>query len=359
LSGPWFADTLRQGRIEAWAHAGGLGFVLAGVWGGSPFRLETRDLPLPGPDYLELVAAGGRWDLRSAECRLEDFRLSAARFPRVAAAPFWLGLPGRGSIRIETGSLGSVPFEHLRASVYRSRGSSRIDSLEVDVAGGRIRNDAARESASGLAGARVAYETRLRAEAVDLAALQTLLRTGGLDLPGELHGRLNGSFRVRWPRTGEGTEGVQMDASVVVADGAVAGLPAQEALARRSGLPVLRSLSFRELRFELRRVPGTLVWNRMRMEAPPLQLEGAGRLTAANWLEAAFALRLAGDGGGGAVGDLMRGLLGGERTTLYLGLTGTAARPEVSVLSRGEFLRELDEVRGSLLPAGPPGSSAR
>lgn len=351
LSGPWFVDTLRQGRVEIWTERKGLGFVLAGAWGGSPFRLETRGLPHPGPRYLEQMAAGARWELSSSQCRVEDFRLTPERFPRAGPAPFWLGLPGRGTIRIEEGTFGDRPFHGLRASVFRSRGVSRVDSLEVSVAGGRIENATARDL-PGPFGARSARESRFIARDLDLATLQAFVRAAGVGLPGEAQGRLSGRFRLRWG-PGGGRDDLTGDGSVRIASGSLRGLPAQEALRRRTGLDALSELRFDDLQMEMRRVPGSLSWTRLRVDAPPLRIEGAGRVSGADWVEAAMTLRVAGDGPAGDLARALQALLGEDRSVLYATFEGAAGEPQVALVSRGAFLRELERLGGAL-PSDPP-----
>lgn len=346
FAGPWFADTLRQGRIDVWGAGSGLGCVVAGIWGRSVFRLETRGLPDPRPEYLDLVAAGGSWTLTSPGCRLEDFRLDPGRFPRTGEAPFWLGLPGRGRVRIDTGSIRGVPFADLRATFHRSRGGNRIDSLAIEIAGGRLENGPSAPAARRTEPAgRSTGVLRLRGEQLDLATLQGLLSAYGVRLPGHLEGTLGGSFQVRWPEPGGSLDQTEFRAAVRIERGSLRGLPGQEALRRRTGLDRMAVLSFHDLTLELERKPEQIRWDRLRLVAPEFRAEGAGRIGRARELDAVLRVRPAAEGD---LGRLIGALLSEDQALLYARIHGPPATPEVTLLSRQAFRRALESMGGTL-----------
>lgn len=346
FAGPWFADTLRHGSLDAWANSAGLGCVVAGVWGQSVFRLETRRLPDPAPGYLDLVAAGGAWSLTSPGCRFEDFRLNTDRFARAGEAPFWLGLPGRGRIQIERGSIRGVEFSDLAASLYRSRGGNRVDSLAVSIAGGRLENAPdvlVSRRAEGVA--RGSGVLRLRGEGLDVATLRELLASYGVRVPGRATGTLAGTFQIRWPAPGAPLDLAELRASLRIAGGSLRDLPGQDALRRRTGLDRMAVLSFDSMSFDLERRPDLLRWDRLRIVAPDFRAEGAGRVLRSRELDAVVRVR---PSIGGDLGRVLGTLLGDEQTAVYARVKGTTAVPEVALLSRSAFRRALDGIGGEL-----------
>lgn len=345
LSGPWFADSLGQGSLEAWGAGERVGFVLAGVWGGSPFRLEARDLPLADPRRPDYPRAETRWEFTSPSCRIEDFELDPVRFPAASGVPFWLALPGRGELRLDHGSVASVVFDSLSAGVDRRGGGFRVDHLDARLGGGRITGSA--PSAGGRRSGAPAGETRVEIEGVDLVRLRPLLERIDTRLAGGVAGRLSATLRVRWPGPGDPlSAGFPIEGSLRVSDGSLRGLPLQEELQRRTRLGALSVLSFDLLQADIRRDDGTLRWNRFRLDSPPLRIEGAGRLGAGDSLRFVLSVRPLGEAAG--LGDLLSSLMGGESATLYAMLSGPTKRPGMQVLSRSGFLHELDRLGGTL-----------
>jgi hypothetical protein len=346
LRGPWFADSLSQGSLEAWGAGERVGFVLAGVWGGSTFRLEARDLPLADPRRPDYARAETRWEFRSPFCRIEDFRLNRNRFPRAGEIPFWLALPGHGEARIDRGSVVGVSFDSLSAGIDRSGSRFGLDHLDACVGGGRLTGgpSLSRGSRSGAA----TGETRVEVSRVNLKQLRPLLERIDPRLAGGVEGELSGSMRLRWPGPDHALGGdVWLEGSLRVSNGTLRGLPIQEELQRRTHLDRLSVLSFDLLEADIRRDDGMLRWNRFRLEAPPLRIEGAGRLDASDSLRFVLSVRSIGNAGSG-LGKLLSSWLGGESAALYAILAGPAKRPGMQVLSRSGFLRELDRLGGTL-----------
>lgn len=353
LVSPWFADTLHDGRLSAWGEGRRIRAVLAGKWGESPFRLEVSGLPSPAPGYLDLVANDGSWDLSSPWCRLENFRLSAARFPHLGALPFWLGLPGRGLVRIDRGMQAGVPFDSLYAETFRSRESVRLDSLEVRIAGGRLWSGPSLGPTGGRWSDRTSgLSVKLRGEALDLSGVQRLLKANGALLPGDIRGRLTGTVKAQWiGSVPEGMSGSVIEGSLTAVDGSIRGLPLQEALRRSTRLDELGVLCYRELKAEIRKDPDGISWNRLRVDAPPLKIEGAGRTQPGDALHAVFMVRVVA-GGDQPLSDLLLNLLGEGRSSVYTVLGGTLQTPSLQVVSRSAFLQELDRLGGALPLSG-------
>lgn len=346
LRGPWFADSLAQGTLNAWGIGERLGFVLAGVWGSSPFRLEARDLPLADPRRPDYARAETRWEFTSPSCRIEDFRLDQNRFPTAHEIPFWFALPGRGAARIDQGSWSGVVFDSLSVELDRSGRRFGLEHLDVRVAGGRITGGS--PSAHGGRSEMAAGETHVEIGGLDLKLLRPLLARLNPALARGVEGTLSGTMGLRWPSSADAfAAGVQLEGSLRASNGSVRGLPIQEELRRRTHLDRLSALSFDLLETDIRRDSGTLRWNRLRIEAPPLQIEGAGQLDASDSLRCVLSIRSIGETGGG-LGKLLSALVGGENVALYAVLSGPSGRPGIQVLSRSGYLRELDRLRGSL-----------
>jgi hypothetical protein len=346
LRGPWFADSLTQGSLEVWGAGERVGFVLAGVWGGSTFRLEARDLPLADPRRPDYARAETRWEFSSPLCRIEDFGLNRARFPRFGEIPFWLALPGRGEVRIDRGNLAAVGFDSLSMEIVRNGSRFALEQLDVRLGGGRVvgGSSPARGRRSGVA----AGETSLEVSRLNLKQVRPLLEKMNARLAQGIEGELSGTMRLRWPGPEVGLAGgVGLDGSLRVSDGSLRGLPIQEELRRRTHLDRLSVLSFDLLEADVHRDDGTLRWNRFRLEAPPLRVEGAGRLDPGDSLRFVLSVRSAGDMAGG-LGELLSTWIGGESTALYAVMTGPSARPGMQILSRAGFLRELDRIGGAL-----------
>jgi hypothetical protein len=345
LSGPWFTDSLSQGSLEAWGAEERVGFVLAGAWGGSPFRLEARDLPLADPRRPDYPRAETRWAFTSASCRIEDFGLDPVRFPAAAGIPFWLALPGRGEVRLDRGSVSEVVFDSLSADVDRRGGGFRVDQLDVRLGGGRITGGS--NAMTGRRSSAPAGETRLQIEGIDLVRLRPLLERFDPRLAAGVAGTLSATLRVRWPGPGDPiSAGIPIEGSLRVSDGSLRGLPLQEELQRRTHLEGLSVLSFDLLQADIRRDDGTLRWNRLRLDAPPFRIEGAGRLGAGDSLRFVLSARPLGEAAG--LGEIFSSLVGGESPMLYAMISGPAKQPGVQVLSRSGFLRELDRLGGTL-----------
>ncbi len=343
--GPWFADSLKQGSLEAWSTRDRIGFVLAGIWGSSTFRLEARDLPLADPRRPDYARAETRWGFSSPSCRVEDFRLAAGRSALPDEIPFWLALPGRGELRIDDGSVAGVAFDGLSMTVDRRGNRFGLDRLEVNLGGGRITGGSG-GGRGGRAGV-VIGEARLEVDQVDLRQLRSLLVRLDPRLARGVEGKLSGSARLRWPSLEAFDGGLQLDGSVRISDGSLRGLPIQEELRRRTHLDRLEVLSFDLLETDIRRDAAALQWNRFRLEAPPWRAEGAGRLDAGDSLRFVLSVRTRGEDGD-EWGRLLSSLIGGEHAALYAILTGSLDRPGVQVLSRAGFLRELDRLGGTL-----------
>lgn len=350
LRGPWFADSLTLGTLDAWGAKERVGFVLAGAWGSSPFRLEARDLPLADPRRSDYARAETRWEFTSPSCRIEDFRPDPKRFPTAHEVPFWLALPGRGVARIDRGSLAGVAFDSLSMEVVRSGSRFSLDHLEARVGGGSL--SAGSASSTGRRFDVATADTRLEIGGVDLRQMRPLLARFHPLLASGVAGTLSGTMRLRWPSLTEAfLAGVRLEGSVRVSDGSLRGLPVQEALVRRTHLDQLSVLSFDVLEADVRRHDGTLQWSRLRLEAPPLRIEGAGRLDAGDSLRCALSIRSAGAGGDG-LGKILSALMGGENAAVYAVLSGPSERPGVQVLSRSAYLRELDRIDGAQVPEG-------
>jgi hypothetical protein len=346
LRGPWFADSLTQGSLDAWGTGDRVGFVLAGAWGSSPFRLEARDLPLADPRRPDYARAETRWEFTSPSCRIEDFRLDRNRFPSAYEIPFWFALPGRGEARIDRGSLSGVAFDSLSVEVDRSGRRFGLEYLDARVGGGRLTggSSSARDRRSEMA----IGDTRLEISGVDLKRLRPMLARMNPRLAQGVEGTLSGTMRLRWPSRADAfAAGVRLEGSLRVSDGSLRGLPIQEELRRRTHLDRLSVLSFDLLEADVRRDAGTLRWNRLRLEAPPLRIEGAGQLDASDSLRFVLSIRSTGEAGDG-LGKLLSSLVGGENAALYAVLSGPSERPGVQVLSRSGFLRELDRLSGAL-----------
>jgi hypothetical protein len=346
LRGPWFADSLTQGTLDAWGAGERVGFVLAGIWGSSPFRLEARDLPLADPRRPDYARAETRWEFTSPVCRIEDFSLDRKRFPTAHEIPFWLALPGRGAARIDQGSVSGVAFDSLSVELDRSGRRFGLEHLDVLLGGGRLTGGPL--SANGRRSEMVTGDTRLEISGVDLKLLRPLLARMNPGMARGVEGTLSGTMRLRWPSSADAfAAGVQIEGSLHASDGSLRGLPIQEELRRRTHLDRLSVLSFALLEADVRRDAGTLRWNRLRVEAPPLRIEGAGRLDASDSLRCVLSIRSIGEIGDG-LGKLLSSLVGGENAALYAVLSGPSERPSIQVLSRSGYLRELDRLSGAL-----------
>jgi hypothetical protein len=346
LRGPWFADSLTQGSLDCWGAGESVGFVLAGAWGNSPFRLEARDLPLADPRRPDYARAETRWEFTSPSCRIEDFRLDRNRFPAAHEIPFWFALPGRGEARIDRGSVSGVTFDSLSMDVDRTGSRFGLEHLEARVGGGRLTGGPS--SAKGRRSETATGDTRLEISGVDLKLLRPLLARISPRLARGVEGTLSGTMRLHWPNPADAfAAGVRLEGSLRVSDGSLRGLPIQEELRRRTHVDRLSVLSFDLLEADVRRDAGMLRWNRLRLEAPPLRIEGAGQLDASDSLRFVLSIRSTGETGDG-LGKLLSSLVGGENAALYAVLSGPSERPGMQVISRSGYLRELDRLSGAL-----------
>jgi hypothetical protein len=346
LRGPWFADSLTQGSLDAWGAGERVGFVLAGIWGSSPFRLDARDLPLADPRRPDYARAETRWEFTSPFCRIEDFSLDRNRFPTAYEIPFWFARPGRGAARIDQGSVAGVAFDSLSVELDRSGRRFGLKHLDVRLGGGRLSGGFS--SAKGGRSELAAQDTRLEISGVDLKLLRPLLARMNPGMARGVEGTLSGTMRLRWPSSADAfAAGVQLEGSLHASDGSLRGLPIQEELRRRTHLDRLSVLTFDLLEADVRRDAGTLRWNRLRIEAPPLRIEGAGQLDASDSLRCVLSIRSIGETGDG-LGKLLSSLVGGENAALYAVLSGPSERPSIQVLSRSGYLRELDRLSGAL-----------
>ena len=348
LSGPWFAGVLRAGRLEAWIEQGRLQVILAGRWGESPFRLEARGLPPPMPGYLDRVYTDSWWTFRSPWCRLEDFRLSQESFSRSGPFPFWLGFPGRGSVHIERGTFEGIAFDSLEAVTSRSRRGMSLDSLSVGLAGGKLRTSPGWHE-PGISDSRVDFDTRVQGEDLDAAEAQKLLGNLGLRIRGELRGTLGGELRVRrFPARPEAADHITVDGTVHLGSGSLRGLPVQESLCRSTHLDALSLLSFSDGVLDFRKDENGFFWNRMRLDAAPMRLEGAGRIYPDDTVRAAIVVRLLGGAEGDPLTGTLRALAGEANSSVYTVVGGAAEAPTLEMVSRAEFLREMDRLGGAL-----------
>jgi hypothetical protein len=355
LTSPWFADTLRAGRFSAWGERGKIRLILVGRWGESPFRLEARGLPPPAPGYLDLVSTDGEWNLSAPWARLEDFRLAPGRFPHLGSLPFWLGLPGSGTVNIDRGTCAGVPFDSLVARTFRSRDVGELDSLNLRMAGGRVwSGPSLLDPVERWGRRRGGVDIRICAEDVDLATVQRLLRGNGVRLRGDYRGSLSGAFRVHWagPSPNE-ISGCEIEASIHARDGSIRGLPAQEALRHSLRVDQLAVLTYQDWSMELHQGPDGLSWNRLRVEAPPLRIEGAGHAGPDDALQAVLMVQVRPEGGQDALSSLLLSLVGEGKTSIYAILGGATSAPSLQVVSRSTFMQELDRLGGSLPLSGP------
>ena len=346
LRGPWFADSLTQGSLDAWGTEETVGFVLAGAWGSSPFRLEARDLPLADPRKPDYARAETRWEFTSPSCRIEDFRLDRNRFPTAREIPFWLALPGHGEVRIDSGSLAGVAFDSLSVVMDRTGNRFGIEHFGACVGGGRLAggSSSAKDRRSEMA----TGDTRLEISGVNLKLLRPLLARVSPRLAGGVEGTLSGTMRLRWPSmTDAFGAGVRLDGSLSVSDGSLRGLPIQEELRRRTHIDRLSVLSFDLLETDVYRDAGRLRWNRLRLDAPPLRIEGAGQIDARDSLRCVLSIRSVGEPGD-VLAKLLSSFVGGGNMAVYAILSGSSERPGIQVLSRAGYLRELDRLVGAL-----------
>ncbi len=349
LAGPWFADTLRSARVEAWTEQGTVHLVLFGRWGSSPFRLEARGLPQPAARYLDLAASQARWSFRSRSCRLEDFGLASARSFHGAPIPFWMGLPGRGTIEIGHGTIGGIPFDTLRSEVFRGPQEQRLDTLVARIAGGTVA--AGRQllvPGSALDRTEKSPELQVSLTDVDLSALGRSLQQKGI-LPGcDLVGRLSGSLRFGWMP--EEPDRVRLEGALRTGEGSARGLPFQDLLAEREGLGSFSTLAFDRCRMDFCLTPGEFSWSRLQLDAPRFRLEGAGRVFSGRTWDAAVLVHPHRGSGSGGAGEASPSAPDGAGT-LYVLVGGPIGLPGLRLVSRSQFLEQLARMGGEL-PSG-------
>jgi len=376
LVSPWLADTLRQGELKSWPEGGKQKILWTGRWGRSPIRLQFDGLPPLSPRFAE-NAQGSRWSVRSPYVRVEDFRINRNEFPSAGPLPFWLALPGAGQIELAGGSIFGIPFDSLRARTYRSTESARLEELDVRIGPGRLR-------AVPLPGwprpagalVRDAFAVRLTGEDLEVADVQQMLRAAGHRFPGVLRGRLGGSLEVRIPEPLVEVRRIpSISGNLHARNGSIREIPMLDALAVETGLEQLSILAFRDWRMEVTYGEDGLAWNRMRVEMPPVCLEGAGRVLSSSRIQAVLLMRAntggsssAGAGRGGPVaggassslaepleaggsGQLLSDLatlLGGSGSSLYAVVEGTWQVPSLHLVPRSTFLKELERLGASL-----------
>ena len=239
-----------------------------------------------------------------------------------------------------------MAFESLSVELVRSGSRFSLDHLEARVGGGRVSGDPA--FAKGRRSEIAMGDTRVEVSGVSLRHLRPWLARLSPRFARGVEGTLSGWLRLRWPSREEAfPAGVQVEGSLRAADGSLRGLPIQEELVRRTHLDGLSVLSFDLLEADVRRQEGTIRWNRLRVDAPPLRIEGAGRLDSSDSLRFALSIRSSGEAGDG-LGNLLSSLLGGENAAVYAVLSGPSERPGIQVLSRSGYLRELDRLGGAL-----------